>query len=170
MKIPALMLLLLASAPATAASCTDIENADSRLACYDSTRNCTGIEDDSSRLACFDQGFARWAAANGQDEVAIHEAPGESLSRAEKDDRDFPVPSAQRENIPQIDARIVAVQKGAYGIDYLTLDNDQVWRETQDSRVRFKVGQTVNIQPGILGSHNLRVSGVKRLVKVRRIK
>lgn len=68
-----------------------------------------------------------------------------------------------------IEAIIVELKSDARDIDYLWLDNGQVWRESTDSIVRFKVGRKVIIKEGALGSHNLTMEGIDRNAKVIRI-
>ncbi len=68
-----------------------------------------------------------------------------------------------------IEGVIVEVKSNARDIDYLWLDNGQVWRETGDSRVRFKAGRNVIIKEGALGSNNLTMEGIDRNVKVKRV-
>jgi len=68
-----------------------------------------------------------------------------------------------------IEATIVEIAKpGAFS--YLRLDNGQVWRETQYSRVRFKEGRKVTITEGILNSFDLKMEGYNKIVKVRRVR
>jgi len=176
-KMSGLVLLSLVSASAGAASCRDVQDDGARLACYDSVERCADVKGQTARLSCFDHGFDHWMAT-AQDEPAQDQPvraaqPKARLTRAEKDDRAFPLkklkPKKKPRETPRIDAHIVTVETDPYRIDYLTLDNGQVWREIQDSRVVFKAGQAVNIQAGIFGSHNLRVEGIHRLVKVRRV-
>jgi hypothetical protein len=69
-----------------------------------------------------------------------------------------------------IEAKIVEVKRNSQKIDYIRLDNGHVWREYQDYRTRFKVGQTVVIEEGVLGSFNMKVEGVTKLIKVKRVK
>jgi hypothetical protein len=69
-----------------------------------------------------------------------------------------------------IEATIVEVITRAPKIDYIRLDNGHIWREIEDSRTRFKVGQKVKIEEGIFGSFNLTMKGTRKAVKVKRVK
>ena len=73
-------------------------------------------------------------------------------------------------NAKFIEATIVRVQTNANRIDYIKLDNGQVWREVEDGRLRFKKGQKVRIELGVLSSYKLRIVGRKLSVKVKRTK
>jgi len=69
-----------------------------------------------------------------------------------------------------VEAIIVEVTTSAHKIDYLRLDNGQIWRENEDNRIRFKSGQKVKIEVGILSSFNLTTDGSNKILKVRRVK
>ncbi|MCZ6504073.1 MAG: hypothetical protein O6945_16365 [Gammaproteobacteria bacterium] len=76
---------------------------------------------------------------------------------------------SSKDPVEYIEGTIVEALQNANQIDYMRLDNGQVWRENEDNRVRFKVGQTVRIEKGVLNTFNLRIDGVRKLIKVRRI-
>jgi transcription antitermination factor NusG len=67
-------------------------------------------------------------------------------------------------------ATILEVTTNPRKIDYLWLDNGHVWRETENSRVRFKAGRKVRIEEGIFRSFNMTMEGTDKIVKVRRVK
>lgn len=98
--------------------------------------------------------------------------PSRTDEKALLDDQAFPVaqPSAKSEESPVMEATITAVKQSALYVDYLTLDNGQVWRESSNSNVRFKVGQTVRLTKGALGSNVLTVDGSNKKIKVKRIR
>ena len=54
---------------------------------------------------------------------------------------------------------------------FVELDNGQVWRETQGSRIGMpKVGREVRIYSGRFGSFRMRVDGLSRTARVRRVR
>ena len=69
-----------------------------------------------------------------------------------------------------IEATIVELKSNPFKVDYMRLDNGQVWREISDSRVRFKVGDKVIITEGILGSFDLQTDSSSQFIKVKRLK
>ena len=69
-----------------------------------------------------------------------------------------------------IEATIVELKSNPFKVDYMRLDNGQVWREISDSGVRFKVGDKVIITEGILGSFDLQTESSSRFIKVKRLK
>ena len=52
------------------------------------------------------------------------------------------------------------------------LDNGQIWRETSGSRIsrRIKIGRTVEIKQGTLGSYRMNIEGIPMTASVRRTK
>ncbi len=117
--------------------------------------DCTRIENDTQRLKCYDDLFKRAA-----DEVRNSEFGAEQI---EAPPIDF------------LEARLVGDFKGWTGKTVFTLDNGQVWRQTknyiQDYTPRDPVPTPkVTISKGMMGSYNLQVEGVKRIVQVRRVK
>ena len=146
-------------------------------------QDCTDIEDDAERLACYDANKEASstipevlaAPAEQQDPPAPAEA-----SVADPDNRDATTIAAKAPDDfgsaepfdaarEYIEASIVEIATGG-NIDYLRLDNGQVWREVEESHLRFKEGRKVTITEGIMGSFDLRMEGNKNVVKVRRIR
>ena len=69
-----------------------------------------------------------------------------------------------------LEARLVGDFKGWTGKTVFRLDNGQVWREVEDGRLRFKKGQKVRIELGLLSTYKLHIVGRKLSVKVKRTK
>lgn len=177
---------------AFAEACIQIVDDEERLACFDASRACATIQSNSGRLDCFDSAYLDADSSNSQAEVP--DVPVEVLveadasvdhsSQVQLSDNDEKPESAEdstsiekfgketRLDAPEeyIEATIVEVITNALRIDYLRLDNGHIWRENEDSRVRFKVGRKVKIEEGILGSFNLTMEGTRKIVKVKRVK
>ena len=198
--------LLLTATDANAASCDEIANDKSRLACYDSAALCQSERSDVMRLACFDRAFGQAqptlqtqssavaspvkgptpAASNvtvispgatAEEKVAkrpqIVSAQPVISDGAEPtvNESEFGLPDLRSSvNAKFIEATIVRVQTNANRIDYIKLDNGQVWREVEDGRLRFKKGQKVRIELGLLSTYKLHIVGRKLSVKVKRTK
>jgi hypothetical protein len=172
--------------------CIQIVDDDERLACFDATSSCATIQSNSRRLDCFDNAYSDADSSNAPAKVLDVTAeasikPAESASQSSQvqisDNDKKPEPaeiSTSTENIGKktivdapdeyIKATIVEVMTNALKIDYLWLDNGHIWRENEDSRVRFKVGQKVTIENGIFGSFNLTIKDTNKTVKVKRVK
>lgn len=175
-----------------AETCIHIVDNEERLACFDATRVCATIQSNSGRLDCFDSAYADAYSSNVQ--TNVRDLPAEEsvepdasadhsgqVQLSDDDRKSEPVEnSTSREKfgrktrldatIEYIEATIVEVMTNALKIDYLLLDNGHIWRENEDSRVRFKVGQNVKIEQGMFGSFNLTAEGTRKTVKVKRVK
>jgi hypothetical protein len=91
-------------------------------------------------------------------------------SKAPEGDEDkFGLPDrGGSEDSNYVEATIVRVETNALRIDYLKLDNGQVWREVENGKLRFKAGQKVRIESGLLSSYKLKIVGKNLSVKVKR--
>lgn len=66
-------------------------------------------------------------------------------------------------------AAIVRVWQNLDGRFSVELDNGQVWRETEGSRVGMpKAGSTVEVSTAALGSYQMKIDGIARKARVRR--
>jgi hypothetical protein len=113
---------------------------------------CKRIDNDTRRLACYDELF--------QESGAVEKFAAEQL----------PKPP-----VTFIEARLVGHFNGWTGKTVFTLDNGQVWRQTKnyirDYTPRSPIpAPRVTISKGMLGSYNMQVEGVKRIVQVKRVK
>jgi hypothetical protein len=72
--------------------------------------------------------------------------------------------------IQQIRATIVEVQKAPRGELVLTLDNGQVWRQSDSARLRLRKGQVVVIKRAALGSFFIGKKNTNRLMRAKRVK
>jgi len=150
-------------------------------------QDCGEIEDNSERLACYDAGNAEASGAPaGQREPSAPADPqvlpvappaegpaGTGVGSAATIEAEKPEDFGAKEPIDApreyIEATIVEIAESA-DIHYLRLDNGQVWREVEDSRLRFKLGREVTITEGVMGSFDLKMEGQNKIVKVRRIR
>ena len=203
--IVAISLLLIAT-DANAASCDEIANDNSRLACYDSAALCQSERSDVMRLACFDRAFGQaqptlqtqssavaspvkgpTPAASNVTVISTGATAEEKVVKRPQivsaqpvisdgaeptvNESEFGLPDLRSSvNAKFIEATIVRVQTNANRIDYIKLDNGQVWREVEDGRLRFKKGQKVRIELGLLSTYKLHIVGRKLSVKVKRTK
>lgn len=155
------------------------------LPCLAAAEPCADIQDDAERLACYDAEHQA-ARRNTEQPPPAPSAAVETEPRPPKDtgptvsaDTDVAVPAdapadfGKRETPDRppeyIEASIDTVTEAA-GLDYLTLDNGQVWREIQDSHLRFRKGGRVTISEGALNSFDLRLEGYNKIAKVKRVR
>jgi hypothetical protein len=157
---------------------------------------CVPIEDLSARLACYDRAAGRPSATAAAAAPAApaaqrppqvpNAAPAPAPAPAAAADpvanfgangnRSDPLTAArvQREAEPdaprQIEAKVTAVRSRLTGEQVLTLDNGQVWEQTESRREpQYKVGDTIIIRRGMLGSFMLTQAKGSATTRVRRI-
>jgi hypothetical protein len=116
-----------------------------------SLRVCVAESDDARRLACYDREMARvseepYPAAKAQDEFGMEA----ELRRKKEQERSAGQPSKPR----QLLARTSKVSQRPDGLLVVTLDNGQVWQQTEPAPA-FHVdsGDEVKVNPGVLGSY-----------------
>jgi len=145
-----------------------------------SAQECAGIEDNAERLACYDAKNS--PSASLPDEASASSSPDSTVSPKsgrESAESTAPVAAPDPDSFGKeepydtskeyIEATIVEIKKSGL-IYYLRLDNGQVWREVEDSTLRFREGRKVTITEGILNSFDLQMEGQNKIVKVRRIR
>jgi hypothetical protein len=162
--------------------------ADSTL---DAARRCTQVADSLQRLVCFDRAFAAPAAATAAPAPvvapvapAVAAAPvvlppppaspisppapalGDESLRRKVQERADAAPTT-------LTASVSAMKELRPGVSRLTLDNGQVWEQTEaESLFNVKVGDSVRIDKGKLGGYQMaRASnGRSGWVRVTRVK
>jgi len=147
------VLALLAAAPAPAMTAEPQEFSD-----------CLDIAEPGARLACYDR-FARARRAEGAPATAAPET-GEGGAQAR-----FGKPEAERQHrIEAIEARVAGVRTNPFGKLVVTLDNGQVWLQTDAKRLRPAVGDAVIVRRSPYGAgFRLKKEGGRRFIQVRRV-
>jgi hypothetical protein len=156
------------------------------------THPCAAVDDRAKRLACYDETFPRPGAPAGVEQQAV--APVAEATEVPQP-RDIPVvPEAaegpelvekfglteaqlqardperpREERVDRIEARIVGIRHRASGERLVTLDNGQVWLQTEITvRGHLAEGDEVVIRRAALGSFQLVTPG-RVALRVRRI-
>lgn len=132
--------------------------------------DCAREPDDARRLACFDRQVGRPAAgpaaptaaapaATSPAAAAPVSAPAAAAPVAAPASADtFGLPSASRDRREPLVARVVSVERQPRGGLQITLDNDQVWLQSDSAPVVIKPGSTVKIQRKLLGAYWLQIN------------
>jgi hypothetical protein len=158
-------------APAKAAE----RSTEAMLACADQA-------DDAQRLRCFDAVVANLRKAPPPSATVAAAAPAAAPPVAAPQPA-APAPTAEQrfgargdikpdrhEDLKDIDGTVTALGAKPHGELIVTLDNGQVWAEIQTgSKVRLKIGDTVKIERGAMGSYSL-IAPNGRSSKVSRIR
>jgi hypothetical protein len=136
---------------------------------------CAAIENASARLACYDRWFTppvTPAEAPEDDDGTAVAGPASSpadqfgLTRAQIEARE---PEHHEQRLDRIEARVTGIRYPSTGERIITLDNGQVWRQTEATvRGPVREGDLVTIRRGALGSFKLVTPGGASL-GVRRI-
>ena len=141
---------------------------------------CAEIADDAQRLACYDDTVGRFEAAEIAGEVTtISKSEVKELSR---ESFGFSLPSLPRIMMPKTGGSdVAAVDKIEYAVSevertrsnkiLVTLENGQVWLQTDGKRVQYSKRLGVKdavVQRAALGSYKMKLDGgtafrVKRL-------
>lgn len=135
---------------------------------------CAVIEDGQERLACYDAAFPRPV-----DRPVREEVPDADSTQTDKRSQDFGLSEAQlraREPERARDKRVELIEATVVGIRYrssgeriITLDNGQVWLQTEVTvRGPLTEGDQVNIRRAALGSFMLVTPG-RVALRVRRM-
>lgn len=143
------------------------------------TKDCALLEDSQERLACYDAAFGRRSVAEEpaprSDATTEVPAPAEADATPETSAVEEFGAEQVEERIERLEARLMGDFTGWTGNTRFRLDNGQVWQQTRnyipDYEPREPMPQPrVTISRGLMGSYNLKIEGVKRIVQVKRIK
>lgn len=137
----------------------------------DDLRDCRSVQSDDARLACYDALAAREAPPP----AAAERAPA-ALSREELFGRDTAEverivgrATGQGEPLEELAAEIVEIAHIGRNRLRFTLDNGQVWEQTQTSTLSLETGDEVEISRGLFGSYLARKAGNNRSMRVTRV-
>ncbi len=139
------------SADPAAVHCTTIQSATERLACYDAVYDVNIPPAATTVIAPVTTKAATPPARIVPDETSF----GKKIPRAQQ----------EGESISSV---IAELDRDGYNKLIFTLDNGQVWRQTENKRFRVTAGQTAEIRHGSLGSYKLYIKGESRWTRVRR--
>jgi hypothetical protein len=109
----------------------------------DGLRRCAAESDRTQRLACFDE-LASSLPKIKQDQF------GMTADIAQKRNPTAPYLPDQNETVS---GKIVRLREGPAGLLIFTLDNGQVWTQTESRpNIRFAVGDGIRLEHGAMGS------------------
>ncbi|MEM1261094.1 MAG: hypothetical protein AAGH76_01730 [Pseudomonadota bacterium] len=95
--------------------------------------------------------------------------PEDLFGRTDKQIRDAAVQKSKQPGSPdRLSAAIVGVQATASGRFRVTLDNGQIWTQSESMRFRLRTGDAIEIRRGSMGTYFLKKQGKNRSVRVRR--
>ncbi|NQD36139.1 hypothetical protein HPT27_03820 [Permianibacter sp. IMCC34836] len=154
---------------------------------------CRAISDDAARLTCYDaltpavlnlsetakvpmaeaeaETRAATPAAVAPASTAKAAAPASPTIRAQTADEFGLERKAQAENLEAIESRIVGEFRGWDSKTKFALENGQVWAISDGSSATYRLmDPVVRVERGVFGSFMLKIEGVNRSPKVKRVK
>lgn len=150
-------------------------------------RQCGAVQNSLKRLVCYDEivnNLERYSGlddlmnipaplpAHGGSAAAAPQAQAAAQSPSVNNDRfGFEYKLAQQDTDERIFVKIAKAVKGRFDRFTITLDNGQVWKQSDSSaRMKFKEGEQVYIEKGALGSFFLGKESLNKRMKVKRVK
>lgn len=154
--------------------CRAIASATVRLGCYDQLADAhaasanhpaqTGAAEKAAPAAA-----AVTTAATATSEPAVNFSQealfGKTVAELEKSVQE----ATGAAEINQIEARVSKIKTFATGYAVITLDNGQVWKQVDSSRLRLSGNDQITIRRAAFGSFMLRKTGRKTIMRVKRI-
>lgn len=154
----------------------------SAAAQIDGFRACASIGDGEKRLACYDsalaavdaQAAARLAEQRRAAEIAAAKAAEEAKIRKQQERlAAFGSAGASKgddgDEVKEITAAIAELREGVTGY-VVTLDNGQVWRQTEVRTLPpVRVGDAVTIRKGLMGGYRMTFHRQQRTIAVKRV-
>jgi hypothetical protein len=83
---------------------------------------------------------------------------------------DFGLQKTVEEDLGKLYFEVAAVTKDPYGAFIITLNNGQVWKQTESDRYKINKGQTIYIEKGALSSFLLGTDDRNSTTRVKRLK
>lgn len=154
----------------------------SAAAQIDSFKACASISDGNKRLACYDSALAavdaeaaaKLAEQRRAAEIAAAKAAEEAKVRKEQERlAAFGAASGAKadgeEEVKEVSAAVAELRDGVTGY-VVTLDNGQVWRQTEARTLPpVRVGDTVTIRKGLMGGYRMTFHRQQRTIAVKRV-
>ena len=163
-------------------------------ALLDELRVCRDLTDDEVRLICYDAAVDRSKegayhrsapasenppAATSAEPAGTADATAATAAAASLNQEDLFGKTATEvertveeatgdERIDSLSATVTRLREYTFDKVLITLDNGQVWKQVDASRLRLRVGDAVEIERASLGSFMLRKKGSKRSMRVSR--
>ncbi len=158
-----------AELPTQLIECRALTSAVERLDCYDQVVDAQGISPNQAPIRRTAENPAPVAppAATASVEPELKLSQENLFGKDEVAMRKSVQEATNTEEIDRIEARIVEIRNSASGKAVITLDNGQVWMQTENTRARLSVNDKVTIRRRSFGSYSL--YNKKTAIRVKRI-
>lgn len=158
-----------------------ISNIASAETLSEAMTKCSKVDNSLKRLVCYDKLHRQAQGYTDSELPARITSPsahaGNSLPTANSPQQRYTGNSTAEErfgqrapdkDIESLTATVAAKKKNRSGRMILTLSNGQVWTQIDDEYLGVKVGDSINIERGMLGSFLLRKSSGSKPIRVKR--
>ena len=158
------------------ATCAQLQNAEVRLACYDTLASVSASRPDAGATGGEEAGTGNAPAAAGASAAAApaQPAPDAPAQQPESEEslteRFFGMlPGGGEDN--SIESRVVGEVNRLRPGTRFTLENGQVWQQTERRTRNYKAtNPRVEISEGFMNSYRMRLEGLNARIRVRRVK
>jgi hypothetical protein len=141
--------------------------------------DCSQESDSLKRLLCFDQ-LVESIVQSESPQIITEIIPVEATDspmpviQSETDEpqirENFGLPERPLDTPDKIYGTVAKVKKNTFGKHTITFADGQVWKQTDSSRLRLKVGDQIFVEKGALGSHFLGKENTNTRMRVKRVK
>ncbi|MEM9740511.1 MAG: hypothetical protein AAF829_11640 [Pseudomonadota bacterium] len=141
---------------------------------------CADTEDDVARLACYDAAVGRLQAAEEAGEITT--ITREEVESVQRDTFGLSFPSLPALAIPRLGGdpdddgqlesitfAVTKIERNSYNKAVITLENDQVWVQTDSGTFSLRGIEEAQIQRAAIGSFRMKLDG-GRAFRVRRLR
>lgn len=154
--------------------CSNVENTLKRLVCYDQlSQQAKGYEDSQLPVVNRPAQSGQFSAPAIAGSAPASQPPAVQQPAARSAEDNFGLPPLKVVEQKQIDSLVATVtqkDKTLRGKLIFTLDNGQVWTQSDTESFLVNVGDQVRIEKGLLGGHFLNVVSSKKRIRVKRSK
>jgi hypothetical protein len=138
---------------------------------------CTKNKDDTQRLACYDEVVDKNVNTQPKQYKVKHQAPLQDITTEQEDNTNQQQAEFGQENdlrskgfINQLQATINKIEKTVYGKLVITLDNQQVWRQTDSTRLNLRKNNVIIIERGAFGSFFISKENANKRIRAKRMR
>ncbi len=163
-------------APALALLATPVVAADKEEGApppvFQAVLDCKGIADPTARLACYDKAVGAMDAARAAKDLVV--ADRATVREAKRGLFGLSLPklklfgSGDSEDVTEIESTITAIRSAGDGNPVFVLADGARWKQTEGRDTFPKVGHTIRIRKGAMGSYLANING-KAAVRVVRL-
>lgn len=144
-------------------ACTQQDNALKRLVCYDKITKSLNQYSGTDKALEIGQPIAPI-------ETNVNHSPVSAQAPQEHSDFGLERQKALENVNDKLTSAVANVMADPYGKLTVTLNNGQVWKQSDSTRIKLDSGDTVTVERAALGSFMLSKEGQNKRIRVKRVK